>query len=189
MSSTLAQAHAAALSEPRPTAPTPDVEALVRSASAPLATAASALPALVEEDYSRPVRPREVLAVLARFSLVTGWTATPERRAALALSITEAGYTRAEVELAGKALEHDEPLTRALRFPEGTVTPADFRRVLDAGHGPAGKARLYTYAEARDRFNALYFVEGGADAGRAGMQDFFQPVPVPGRSLPMWREK
>lgn len=154
----------------------------VREADTALLKAAAGghdLPAAAFEEAADRVF---VMNALARLSLYTGWAPTPERLAAVASYLVARGYTRAQIALAVNALAEDEELNRALRFPEGTVTPADFRRVIDAPDGPAARARLYTHAEAVDLYSRRYHTPGGPT-----FTDVFEKVERPGEPRPLWR--
>ena len=148
----------------RPGAPAPRGE---------IARVATALPALIEADYDRPVTKAEAIAVLSRLSLETGWTATPERVAAIANALVRVGYTRAAVELGGRDLALDADLTKRLGFPHGTVTPADFKRMIEGGGAAAARTGLLTYPQMLLRFEEL---GGGKDGGKLRSEELFTTV-------------
>lgn len=146
------------------------------------ATALPALPsvrALAPADYARPATDVQAMAVLSRLRVDLGWRTTADHLAAIADRLVERGYTLAALVHAGAELAFDEQVTRALRYPEGSVTPADFERVI-SGNGPARKGRLYTHAEMLERINrtgqttAAYAMVSAEDAGT---------------DAPRWRER
>jgi hypothetical protein len=135
---------------------------------------------LAPEDYAAPASLADALGVIARLRVDLGLGLKPDRMKALAARLVEAGYTRAALAHAGQALAFDEPLTRALRYPEGTVTPADFARVLGDADGPARRAKLYTYRQALTEHDRT---GGGPFPGAAWVR-----VDADGDGPPRWRK-
>lgn len=123
-----------------------------------------------------------VMQAINQVVLSMGLDVSPERKAAIALAVTGAGYTAAQVKLAAQALCLDVDLDAKLRYGY-TLTAADFRRVIEGEAGEVAKARLYTYREAC------------AFHGRQGEGAVwpFEPVEVERRDgdgpspKPMWR--
>lgn len=158
--------------------PQADTRVAVRpgSAVARASTAVAQIPDaadLVPADYARPADVDETLSALGVLSLALGWKPSADRRAAVAALLVRRRFTVAQLALAVVDLSFDPDVTKALRFPDGTITPADFERVLN-GDGDARHGRLYTHAEMLRR-------NGSKTAG-------YVPVRVEGRKDPMWRE-
>jgi len=94
--------------------------------------------------------------------LSLGVEISPEREAAFLVTLLPKGYTAGEVKIAASALCTCPVLDDKLRYG-GTLTPADFRRMIEPDEAAAKAGKLYAWHEAMAMWT------------KAG-----EPVPFPG---------